>query len=432
MKCRRVVVWIGILLPTLLATGSNGLCLGGTTQEPAGDVFVDEPEARALYERMIETIKSAESLCYESTFRNDSDDGPLGHGSYRVWMKKPNYFHVDARLGDGDRRGVLVGDGRHAWSYWPNGRPWFSGEDHDAYEKSRFKVYMKEPALPGKYSIGHAVVLKKSNWFPVLDPSVFQGVRDALEPYTDYIRDAGLEKVGDEACRVIEISYLDHGRSHYFWISRRDHLPRRLKRVLRSGQVVEDREEWSNVALNTPMPLEKFVWKPPKGWQPWQPPKLADRLLKPGQTAPDFELQSVDGGKVSLSAYRGQVVWLTFWRVQCPPCRVEMPYLERLHREYRDAGLVVLGFNFADDRQSGAGFLRENSITFPNVLDSSDEAIKTGFMTFMARAAPVNYLIDREGKVALAWLGHDEQDERGLRMLATLGVKTGKPATPVD
>jgi len=48
-------------------------------------------------------------------------------------------------------------------------------------------------------------------------------------------------------------------------------------------------------------------------------------------------------------------------------------------------------------------------------------------MTYMARAAPVNYVIDQEGKVALAWLGYDEQDERGLRMLATRGVKTGKP-----
>jgi len=67
-----------------------------------------------------------------------------------------------------------------------------------------------------------------------------------------------------------------------------------------------------------------------------------------------------------------------------------------------------------------------------HIVDSSEAAVKTGFMTYMARAAPVNYVIDQEGKVALAWLGYDEQDERGLRMLATRGVKTGKPYTPAD
>ncbi|MBN2134026.1 MAG: redoxin domain-containing protein [Sedimentisphaerales bacterium] len=432
MKRNRTLTWFGFLLGLSLVACRAGKCLGAAAQPPTDAASRDEPAARALYERMIETIKSAETLSYESAFRNGSDDGPLGRGSYKVRMKKPNYFHVDARLGDGDRRGVLVGDGQHAWSHWPNGRPSFSGEDREAYEKSRFKVYMKEPAPPGRYSIGHAVVLKKSNWFPVLDPSAFQGVKDSLAPHTDYIREVGSEKVGDEACRVIEVSYLDHGRSHYVWISERDNLPRRLKRVLRSRQVVEDREEWSNVTLNAPMSLEQFVWKPPAGWQQWQPPTLADRLLKPGQPAPDFELQSADGGKVTLSAYRGKIVWLTFWRVQCPPCRDEMPYLERLYRKHRGEGLVVLGFNFVDDRQSGLDFLRENAITFPNVLDSSDEAIKTGFMTYMARAAPVNYLIDRDGKVAFAWLGYDEQDERGLRMLATLGVNVSDPCEPSD
>jgi thiol-disulfide isomerase/thioredoxin len=58
--------------------------------------------------------------------------------------------------------------------------------------------------------------------------------------------------------------------------------------------------------------------------------------------APDFSLPTLEGRIVALSALRGQVVFLNFWATWCPPCREEMPSIERLHRELRGQGLVVL------------------------------------------------------------------------------------------
>ena len=166
-----IVVAAAILHPALDCVGSP------KPSDPSDPASMDQPEARALYGKMIEAIRSAKTLSYESRLREEVDDEKWEPWTYRVWMKKPNFFYVETLTKEGENHGILVGDGQYAWSYWPNGRPWFSGEDRGQayikYQKTRFNVYMKEPAS-GKYSIGYSVVMKKSNCFPVLNPSVFQ------------------------------------------------------------------------------------------------------------------------------------------------------------------------------------------------------------------------------------------------------------------
>jgi peroxiredoxin/outer membrane lipoprotein-sorting protein len=420
VTCRVVVfVIVAFLLPSPDSYGS------AQQQKSSEATFKDEPSAAALYKKMMETIRTAETLSYESSLSEKADGKIWEALTYRVWMKKPNFFYVETITKNDVNHGILVGDAQFAWSYWPNGRPWFSGEDYEAHNRSRFNVYMKEPAPSGKFSISYAKILQKSNCFPVLDPSVFLGINDtlALEPYLEGVRCLGIEKVGQEDCDMIEVSYMNHQRNHYFWISRRDNLPRKLKDVVRTSGENITLEVWSKVTLNAQIPPEKFMWAPPEDWKQWHPPTSEDRLLKPGQQAPDFELLSTDESKIKLSDFRGKVVWLTFWRIGCPPCREEIPYLEKLYSRYKSKGLVVLGFDYVDDRQIALDFLSQHSVTFPNILDTSDEAIKTGFMTYGARAAPVNYTIDREGKIAGAWLGYDISSTRGIDMLTKLGIE---------
>ena len=416
--------WAVVVVVGAAFLGLTPDCSGSLQrQKPSNSTAKDQPEARALYKKMIESMRKAKTLSYESNFQEEFGGDKQKPCSYRVWMKKPNFFRVETSDENNRKWGILIGDGRYAWSYWPNGRPWFSGEDHGAYEKSRSNVYMKEPASPGKYSIAYSKVQKKSNCFPIVNPSVFQGINGSLESVIDWMQGRGVEKVGDEDCSVIEVSYADHQRSQYFWISRRDGLPRKLEEVVRGSKDNSKREVWSKVTLNAEMPMAKFRWTPPEDWKQWHPPTAEDKLLKPGRQAPDFELLSVDGSKIKLSDYRGKVVWLTFWRVGCPPCREEIPYLEELYRKHKSKGLIVLGFDFADDRQLASDFLCRHSVTFPNILDSSDEAVKAGFFIYGARAAPVNYIIDREGKVAAAWFGYDQNSTRGADELAKLGLK---------
>ena len=78
-----------------------------------------------------------------------------------------------------------------------------------------------------------------------------------------------------------------------------------------------------------------------------------------GFTAPDFTLETLDGGTVTLSELRGQVVVINLWATWCPPCRAEMPALERVWNEYRDDGLVVLAVNEREAPSRVAAFVEE-------------------------------------------------------------------------
>jgi peroxiredoxin len=83
---------------------------------------------------------------------------------------------------------------------------------------------------------------------------------------------------------------------------------------------------------------------------------------------------------------------------------------------------VVLGFNCADDQKIAQKLLHDLGITFPNVLDASEEALAVAHKYAMS-GVPLTYLIDREGKVVESWYGFNEGDHRGLESLAKLGVK---------
>ena len=99
-----------------------------------------------------------------------------------------------------------------------------------------------------------------------------------------------------------------------------------------------------------------------------------------------------------------------------------MWHLQERYEEYRDKGVVILGFNSADDKQIALDFMRENSATFPNVLDSSYVARKLILKDYREAGAPLNYIIDREGKIVEAWYGYEEGHERAIAALKKAGA----------
>lgn len=122
----------------------------------------------------------------------------------------------------------------------------------------------------------------------------------------------------------------------------------------------------------------------------------ADTGLEKGNLAPDFELNLVNGETVKLSDFRGEKVVLNFWATWCPPCRAEMPDLQKYHEENDDA--VILAVNLTETEKSQKNvdsFLEEYGITF-NVLADENTIVAN---LYNAHALPTTYFIDSEGKV---------------------------------
>jgi len=116
-----------------------------------------------------------------------------------------------------------------------------------------------------------------------------------------------------------------------------------------------------------------------------------------GFLAPDFTLETTTGESISLSDLHGQAVLVNLWATWCPPCRAEMPAIQKLYDEYRDQGLVVLGVNmtYQDTASAVQPFIQENDLTFPILLDLTGQVAEK----YELRSLPSSFFIDRSGMI---------------------------------
>ena len=424
IRAGRFIIAISSIVSFLLFSPAS---VAGPRSRGADNTIKGDVSALVLYRTMIKTIRDAKSLYYESEYVWESEGREIGRSTYRLWLKKPNYARLESRSSDGTRSGAIVLDGREMWIYWPDGRPYIPASDSTANARDNMNSYLQKKASNGAHSIGHETsILGTGMSMTIFDPSIFHGSADPMDRYLESVKNAGSAKVAGEECSVIEASFMNGQRTRVFWISRRDHLPRKLEETVRVTRDIVVREFWRNIARNGKMSKNTFVWKPPAGWAEYRMPTLEDGLLKRGSEAPDFDLPLVDGSRFSLAENRGTVVWLVFWRLACPPCRIELPHLQKLHQKYNGNGIKIVGFNFADDRNLAISFLREKSVAFPNIVDTSAVAQEIYYRRYQTlkgqSAVPLNYIIDRQGTVVHAWYGYDRGDDLGERILRSMGV----------
>ena len=135
-------------------------------------------------------------------------------------------------------------------------------------------------------------------------------------------------------------------------------------------------------------------------------------------SAPDFTSARVDrGGELTLSSLRGKAVLVNFWASWCVPCRLEAPILERVWRQHRSRGLVVLGVAWHDFRGDSRRFARRYGMTFP-LLDDGSGSIGD---RYGVTRVPETFLVDRQGRVVEAIIGTINTDvdrarlRRGIR-----------------
>jgi thiol-disulfide isomerase/thioredoxin len=124
--------------------------------------------------------------------------------------------------------------------------------------------------------------------------------------------------------------------------------------------------------------------------------------------APAFILQDGDGKPVSLADYKGKVILLNFWGTWCPPCRHEMPSMERLYERQKSKGFVVLAVNQTESSEDVFIYTSQLSVTptFKILYDkNSDVAAK-----YRVVGLPTTFLIDKHGQIRYRAVGGRDFD----------------------
>lgn len=120
-----------------------------------------------------------------------------------------------------------------------------------------------------------------------------------------------------------------------------------------------------------------------------------------GFAAPDFTLETLDGGTISLADLRGQVVLINFWATWCPPCRAEMPAIQQVYDKYRDQGFTVLAVDVQESDGQVTAFIDQMELTFPILMDRDGSV----FASYQVKALPSTFFVDRAGVIQDVTLG---------------------------
>ena len=149
--------------------------------------------------------------------------------------------------------------------------------------------------------------------------------------------------------------------------------------------------------------------------------------------AVDFSLTNLAGEDVRLSDLRGQIVFLNFWATWCPPCREEMPSMERMQEELAGLPFQIVAVNLQEERDVVAEFVEEMGYTFPVVLDRTGGTAQD----YGVRGIPTTFFLSPRGGILGMLVGTRYWDQpvelsvmRRMAELAASTQETGEADTP--
>ncbi len=137
--------------------------------------------------------------------------------------------------------------------------------------------------------------------------------------------------------------------------------------------------------------------------------RLLSEIPKPF-SAPDTELMDMEGTKHKLSDYRGKPVIVNFWATWCPPCRAELPSMNRAWAKVKDEGIEMLAVNMGESEETIFPFTGDYPIDFTILLDENGQFA----LDWKVNGLPTTYIVNPDGQVVYQAVGEREWDDDKL------------------
>ena len=128
--------------------------------------------------------------------------------------------------------------------------------------------------------------------------------------------------------------------------------------------------------------------------------------------APEFALKDIDRKLHRLTESRGKVVLVNFWATWCPPCRREMPSMQRAWKQLKGENFEMYAVNVGEDEDTIFGFTFSTGVelTFPILLDRDAQVVKA----WPVVALPTSFIVDTRGRIVYRAVGGREWDDPAL------------------
>src|SRR5262245_62948194 len=418
--------------------------ISGAAQDPdRANSQTAAPDAKAILKQVAETYKNLRTYHFEGRFTQEQVIESIG---LKDEMKREELFVNAAIKPDRSRiesknthiSVTSVSDGKTKWLYAPG---------PNEYTRTEEGLVRQVTGSPVRNSAPMAHLANATNLL-----AGYSRVADRLGD-AKIIGEETLEIGGRRSdCFVIEAYYFatSTGRqsstlTRKLWIDKSRNI------VLREIQHTEARMRGRTVnskmtyiftvaRVGESIPESLFAFVPPEGAkevaelisspQPVAPPQpvatrrpaAPARVDLVGKDAIAFELQDLDGNRVDLQSLKGKVALLDFWASWCGPCVRELPHIEKLHRDFKDRGLVVLGVN-NEEADVARAFVKNKGYTFTSLVDEGREVA----MKYGVSGIPHVFVIGREGKVKWHALGYGPGGEIDLRSAVEKALKGMDP-----
>ena len=135
-------------------------------------------------------------------------------------------------------------------------------------------------------------------------------------------------------------------------------------------------------------------------------------MLSSQELALPFTGQEIHGGgSISLTDYRGKVVFIDFWASWCPPCLASLPAYDKMYQELGNTEFEFIAINVDENTEDGIFFLEDHPVSYPVLADPEGDI----GIPYRGRSLPVSYLLDREGRIVQSFRSYQPGDEIDIK-----------------